>query len=187
VLETNIISYTGTKEKELAQLQWSVANNGQIDYFQVEQSLDGTHFQLAGNAQKATTTEGMERYSSTNKIPSSTAAFIYYRLKLVGKDGRGSYSKIIKLQADDITASMEIAPNPAKNNVQITLFSTQEEAAKLLLYDFTGKLLQSTDKNIKSGTSILKINQLERLEPGVYAVKVTIGKKVFVKQFVLTR
>jgi hypothetical protein len=82
---------------------------------------------------------------------------------------------------------MELAPNPAKSNVQITLFSTREETVQLLLYDFTGKLLQSTDKNIKSGKSILQINQLERLEPGVYAVKVTIGKKVFVKQFVLTR
>jgi hypothetical protein len=187
VLETNIISFSGTKEKQLVQLNWSVANNGQINYFQVEQSSDGIHFQFAGSSQKALSAEGTAAYVSTNKIPFSTAPFIYYRLKIVGKDGKGSYSKIIKLQADDITSSMELAPNPAKNNLQLTLFSTREEDVQLLLYDFTGKLLQSTDKKIKSGKTSLQINQLERLEPGVYAVKVTFGKKVFVKQFVLTR
>ncbi|MDB5277897.1 MAG: type sorting protein [Ferruginibacter sp.] len=187
VLETNIISFSVTKEKQLAQLNWSVANNAQINYFQVEQSWDGIHFQLAGNPQKATAAEAAAAYNSTSKIPLSTAPSIYYRLKIVGKDGKGSYSKIVQVQADEIVSSMEIAPNPAKNKVHITLFSSKEETVQLLLFDFTGKLLQSTERQIKSGTSVLHLNELEKFEPGVYAVKATIGKKVFVKQFVLTR
>jgi hypothetical protein len=190
VLETNLISLAGilNKNKQSVKLNWRVLNNQEISYFQIERSTDGLHFKSAGNPQPGISQIGTVDYSSVDDIGFISSRYVFYRLKMVSAEGKGSYSNVIKIKvSSEIQSGISLTPNPVKDKLSVTLSSAEDNTIQLLMYDFTGKLIRSMTTEVKSGKSIIDLNDLEKLERGIYAVKVLMGKKVFVERFVLTK
>lgn len=89
VLPVTITSFTGIKTITGNQLSWTAANETNFSQYIVERSTDGTgNFKViatlnASNAGKYTLNDA------------ATTGYNYYRLKLVDRDGKSTYSKTI--------------------------------------------------------------------------------------------
>ncbi len=67
---------------------------------------------------------------------------------------------------------VQVYPNPANNNVSISLSATQAETLQVKLYSINGQQLSSQQWSISSGLSTKNLD-LMGLEAGIYMISIT--------------
>ena len=60
-------------------------------------------------------------YSSIDNLFSPVGIIVYYRLKQIDLDGKGSYSKIVTLKTKRSEKNLLISPNPFKSYLNVNL------------------------------------------------------------------
>jgi hypothetical protein len=113
----------------------------------------------------------------------------YYRLKQIDKDGNYAYSPIVLLKGDKVKniTITSLYPNPAKNEIKVSIESPTAEKVTLLLTDLTGKTIQQKTTTLKSGSNLIDLN-VTTLAQGTYFVKIICsngcetGVTKFIKQ-----
>lgn len=174
VLPLTLLSFEGKRTAESIQLNWITTNENNVSHFEVERSFNGTEFSLAGtvNAKNVTGVNAYSQSDYDNRAVRSKSK-MYYRLKMVDKDGRFSYSKVVEVNAlKSISAS--IYPNPVKgDHISIKLATPGNKVLSVSLSDASGKLYNSW--NISSVTNEIKLN-ITGIANGVYFLKL-MGKE----------
>jgi len=150
---------------------WATSNEINTKYFIIEASADGSNFKPA--AELAAISLGDNNYS--HSLPSKNV--LYTRLKIVDKDGKVAYSKIIKI-SETKNSGITISPNPAKNYLSITVNKMDFSNTKSNLINSVGMVVKSFI--IKSGTQSINISDLPMgvyyLQTGVQTIKVFVEK-----------
>lgn len=96
VVPVTLLSFTGQKVGNAAQLVWQTASEYNMSRYEIERSTDGLYFQTIGATVPSVNSSTTHTYSYTDNIPA--AARQYYRLRMVDIDGRRKYSNIIYVQ-----------------------------------------------------------------------------------------
>jgi Secretion system C-terminal sorting domain len=110
---------------------------------------------------------------------------LFYRLKMVDKDGRFTYSNTIRLKLNGPlnNSIITIAPNPFANSLSIKLQASGNQNMQLQLLDINGKLLKHKQYNLIQG-----INQLYfpagDLPKGVYLLKLITMQGVITEKVI---
>lgn len=157
-LAVDFVAFTAQSSGQGVDLKWHITNEVNDDYFEVEYSLDGSHFSTIG---KVKSTNGA---STTYGYLHATPSLVknnYYRLKQVDKDGKFKYSDIRVVKFNS-TNTITVLPNPATNFVRI--YSKQANLT-VNLFDGNGKKLGS--KLMTNGMSEFNIS---RLPIGTYLI-----------------
>ncbi len=151
------------KEGKAVEFSWQTANEVNLSHFVVEQSPDGLQYQAAGTVNA----NGSHRYRF--EIPTASISQLppfrgwgYYRLKMVDKDGRYSYSKTFSVPFSMLHAPLSIIPNPAKDQITITAKNVQ----RYQIIDNLGSVLVNT--KAADGTQTIDVSGFSK---GVYLVK----------------
>ncbi len=151
LLPLHLVSFTGKTDGSNDILNWVTANEVNTASFTIEKSADGRLFTIAGKVQsaaaKALTTSYNYTYPSVNN-PSG-----FYRLQMVDKDGKFTYSNIIQLKRD-IKHNITAAYNTA--NKLVTITNSSNAACNWQLISMNGALVKqgnSTDALITINTS----------------------------------
>jgi hypothetical protein len=132
LLSTKWLSVDGKlNNKKQATLLWVVEEND-IANFIIEKGVDRNNF--SSISELASKGNGTNSYTFIE--PSILETKSYYRIKEIGKDGKFSYSDIIKLT--NITNDINVYPNPVKN---ITTITGVKVGSKIVLTDVSGKIL----------------------------------------------
>ena len=97
VLNKKLLGFNGNVSDGQVQLNWTVSQNSQISYFEIERSIDGTHFSTTGKVLSNPGNQKINKYSAIDLPDELSYDHIYYRLKIVGAEGDISYSKTISL------------------------------------------------------------------------------------------
>lgn len=162
-----------------ALIKWEVANQIDIDYFEVEMSNDGRNF---SHITKVISTEkNVYSYQDLN-FSKQGRAFVYYRIKQVDKDGKFTYTETKKLPVYGKEFSFEIVGNPVKgNNLKIGIESTNNAKGTLKIFDVNGK--QVYHANIQWSTGYTEqVLHLPILSQGTYIANlITISNQYLVK------
>ena len=188
VLEASIKDFNGIVSNKEALLNWSVMDNNDINYFEIECSTDGVHFSTLGKINSEPSDLPAANYEYTDQSQLIKSNIIYYRLKMVNVANNSTYSKVIRLSTESNESSgVKIFPNPVRDNVQISIYSTTEKNIELSIYDAAGRLMHAMSKNIPKGNSILNISDFLSWPDGVYSVKVISGNTLFVDKMVLRK
>ncbi|MEL7339653.1 MAG: T9SS type A sorting domain-containing protein, partial [Bacteroidota bacterium] len=139
------LSFDVIRVKSDARLEWITASEQNSDYFLVERSLDGQHFENLAKVNAAGTTSSQSEYQFTDQtIFSLSSPKILYRLKQVDLDGRFDYSKIVELQlGDNPQFSLQAYPNPVKDVLHIQM--QYEGQAILKIVNNAGQVMLSRD------------------------------------------
>ncbi|MES1224581.1 MAG: T9SS type A sorting domain-containing protein, partial [Bacteroidota bacterium] len=153
-LPLTLLSFSGIKQNNDAQLQWLTANEINVKHYEVERSNNGQQFTAIG-----TIHAGRTNYSFTDANIFSTATLVYYRLRSVDNDGRFTYSPIIKLSAQP-TTRLTVFPNPVKTMVTI---SGLKQKGAIRLINAAGQLMLQQKINTQSTTL-----DMSRLTSGMY-------------------
>jgi hypothetical protein len=156
--ESVFVNFSATvRELNKVWLQWDVDSAEEGDYFIVERSTDGIHFDNIGSLRK----EGNTNHYELNDLAPPNGSDLY-RIKYLAREGRSVYSKAIPLSLSaDI--DFKFYPNP----VDKLFIIRSEHAVDVQVIGAAGVIRLS--KRVQPGVQVINISFLEK---GLYILRV---------------
>ena len=173
ILPVNLVNWTGSVYKNKARLKWLTDNEDEPATYMVEKSLDGIHFSEVGSLPGRYQEKRTNTYNFEDPIELQKQTF--YRLKVIGQDGVPTYSKIVLLQPLLTNFTAQVLENPFQDQVRINIQAPQKGKISIQLLDISGRILQTTEQEVQSGTQIMVIKNMSALAPGIYLLHMTDG------------
>lgn len=171
LLDDEVLTFTGKKRNNAAELVWEVSANPEISFFEIEYSSNAVNFSKAAIVQYNETS--MQEIQNYSKLMANTVAGNnYYRLRTVYKNGKSVYSKTVMFNFSGITSAVKAGPNPFTNKINIEFTEANNRADyQIRLLDVSGKLVNQT--NYKSSLGFNRftwsINDLQ--DKNVYIIE----------------
>ncbi len=168
-LPVTLLSFQGSVAKDLAQLNWSVADNQTGDYFEVEKSSDGKKFSTVA---LVSTTQAQGNASYLYKEAAEASA--YYRLKIVNKDHSVSYSKVllIKTQAGGNNSTLALTQNPVQHTLAFSFTASTTTTNEITVYNLVGSKIHVEKMMAQKGNNVVSLKLNNNLTPGTYILEV---------------
>ncbi|MES2779894.1 MAG: T9SS type A sorting domain-containing protein, partial [Bacteroidota bacterium] len=155
-------------------LNWETASETNNIGFEVERSFDSRTFKNIGFVNGAGNSNRSLAYQFNDLNPFTTASTVYYRLRQVDRNGKFTYSQVVKVSesAETINA-LSVYPNPFKTSYTVSFNALTEGIATLEMTDIQGRIVSSQTSAVTLGTNIVPMNKISSLEIGVYFVRLT--------------
>lgn len=173
-LPTEIGKFTGKilTHQEAIEVEWQMISESNNDYFQIEQSPNGTDFQAIGIEKSKGDSKNTQFYQFTDTNP--LFGNNYYRLKMVDVDGNYQYSNIIQLEFKG--NEIRVFPNPTKGIFEIQgKYATE---GTVYVSDYIGRLV--LQQNLATSQQI----DLSNEPNGTYFIKILSNGPTKVKRIV---
>lgn len=181
VLPVVLTDFSATYRDKKVQLFWKTAEEHNTDYFEIERSLDGNHFDKTGIVPAKGISNNTSSYSFTDDISLSlisSGQLLTYRLKIYDKDKNFTYSKIVSVNIGKEDASIILSPNPAKNILRVSGLSNIG-TANISIISSSGNVVKKTVSSNKDC-----LIDISNLSAGIYYVRVVENKKIANLKFV---
>jgi hypothetical protein len=166
-LAVNGINFFAVKEDQTGKINWTTQQEINSSYFIVERSADGANWKSIDQIPAAGNSSAMLHYAVTDNAPLFGNNF--YRLRMVDKDNKITYSDICKLNFNK-DHSYTVYPDPAQDFILITADRTLTRSTVLELVNPSGQVL--VQKRSLTGPQPVRIN-VAALKPGLYYVRIT--------------
>ena len=188
VVPVTLLSFKGERKGTVNQLEWSTATEINNTGFELQRSADGINFsKLAFIKNKSENGNSSTRLNYSFSDENPLAAASYYRLKQIDKDGRSTVSNIVAIKGlkPYTLALVNVYPNPAKDNLNISLISPKADKVTLIITDITGKIVERKTVQLSTGDNTLQLN-VTNLTQGSYMIKAVCadGCETTIKKFV---
>ena len=175
VTPVTLHSFTGYYKNSSVHLSWVSASETNTNYYAVERSTDGKNFTSIttsfANEDRAGAT-----YSYTDFANNETGN-LYYRLRIVDKDGAVSYSKIVSVQLPIANYQLAIYPNPVTDILSLQIQNKRNETATIKIIDMAGKVKTEQIAQLSAGTNHISLN-ISTLAKGSYEVVVVVENQL---------
>ncbi len=158
ILPLEIVYFDVWQLDRSIQIQWIVSDPMNIDYFRVEESLDGLNFYSIQSI-PFNHRENQLKYSYTHATPGYSK--LYYRINQVDFDGQSFYTDIKNISVKK-EKYVQIYPTIAKEQLFINL----TEKTEVLIIDSQGRLLIS-----KPNLTFFNVIDISKLISGKYYIK----------------
>jgi hypothetical protein len=157
-LPLELLTFKGSLQDNAAFLQWNTDNEINTSHFVVERSLDGQSFDKIGNV-SANGSNASAKYSYTDKdADKQSSSTLYYRLKIVDKDGAFTYSNIISLTINEMNSPVIVYPNPVSDVLNLRISLATREHIHIRVIDMQGKVMYKETKLVRNGRDEININ-----------------------------
>jgi uncharacterized repeat protein (TIGR03803 family) len=171
-LPISLIKFDAVKNNAQVQINWVTANEQTIQRYEVEKSTDGINFSKL--------TEASPKYSSSNNDyktidASPLMGLNFYRLKMIDKEGKFTYSNIVKISFDKKT-SISIAPNPAHDYL---IINGANSFNKLEIVDVNGRVVKVMNANSTNRYSIAGLTH------GMYFIRLVGANETEINKIVV--
>lgn len=167
LLPLKILQFTANKNgNATVDLKWQTSEEINTSRFSVQRSLDGVNFTSITNIY-AKGNSSINYYEYVDNIEKVIGDKIYYKLKVIDKDGSYIYSKIIPISLITYARTLKVYPNPAKDQLFVLFNLENSNKAELRITDISGKTVYNQFLNNNQNNSITNIN-ISPLSKGVY-------------------
>lgn len=178
ILPVGITNFSGQHNGAVNLLQWSTASEQNSDYFSVERSEDGNRYSPIGTVAAAGFSNVIKQYNFNDVQPAP--GIQYYRLRMVDKDGKFTYSKVVLVNAGNSVA-IELYPNPAPDKVSLIINNSITGNGSINVFDINGRLIKQ-EMFIKQDKLFKTAIDLKSQRSGTYLVEIKMGD-----QFIVTK
>ncbi len=171
-----LVSFSAKWEKDQVVLKWTAELAANFSHFAIERSVNGKEFKEIAYY----FAEGEKRQSSGYVYADQTLpkrnTVLYYRLRLINKDGTIQYSSLQQVQqTGEHTMRLTLYPNPVQHSVVAALPQEwNHEEVVLELYNSNGQLLKT---RVEKRAAVNLHMELHDLLPGWYILKARKGKE----------
>ncbi len=167
-LPVSLLSFAGKKINHAAiELTWRTSSEINNDFFIIERSDDGIHFESIGTVKGAGQSTTVQRYTHIDDSPKE--GINYYRLIQVDNDGVKTFHQVISVSFSvDGFQGVDAYPNPAKDKLTVMINHQFSGLFDIELYRANGQLLLA-QKQVKNGSYTLDISHFPK---GVYYLEV---------------
>ncbi|MFT5169211.1 MAG: hypothetical protein ACI8P3_004459 [Saprospiraceae bacterium] len=180
-LPVDLVSFVGHGQKfDKVKLEWVTASEDQNAYFLVERSADGRSFEEIGLVEGNGNSSATEYYFFMDE--NSLRGENYYRLKQTNLDNTYEYSQVILVENKiDKSTALTLAPSVIINEITL-IFNELPKANKFIeVFNMNGTNIIKT--TLAEGEYTLDLD-LSDYAPGMYFIRVPIGKEFVIKRFV---
>jgi len=167
-IPVTIINFSGKGSGINNILSWKVAHEQNITHYDLERSIDGINFMLAGKISAT----GNSEYSYSDNVSGINASLYYYRLKSTDADGNFKYSAIVKIRSAVKSLFAEATPNPFTDNFKVNIESPVKDKGSITLTDLSGKQLFKKDLVLLQGNNVFEITEAAGVTKGVYMLRI---------------
>lgn len=175
LLSCEFISFRATAQGDLVNLHWTVLCKQEVDYFILERSTDRRQFnQVGGRMNGRPILNEEEDYSTSDNLAGRTEPVFYYRLRSVMRSGRSVTSPVIAVHhAAKNQFNMRIIPNPVREQLHISIYSSVSAPAEIVITDAAGAAILRTNKQLLKGENNMDCLLDYRFPAGIYFVKIS--------------
>lgn len=167
LLATKVVEFTAKKEDKNARLLWSIDQATDYSSFEIERSSNGTDFTKI-STQAADLNSGARSFSHVDyNLP---AGIIYYRIKIIERDGSSFYTKTASIN-NKLTESFIVSPNPATDYINISHGSSASIIVNVRITDAAGRFVKAVSKQKVGAGSNLRI-PMDGFAAGTYYVEI---------------
>lgn len=165
VLPIKLESFNAKKVNASAQLNWIISENSNPVSFEVMKSADGINFSKLGTVSAS---DGKLNYEFTDNLLLSGNN--YYRLKMLDKDGKISFSSIVVVMNGTkgvIISSM--IPTMVIDRARLNITSSVSGNMQLVVTDISGRVVHIQNASINAGNQEIWLNA-NRLSSGIFQI-----------------
>lgn len=167
-LPIKLLSFSGSRNNATSTLHWVTTNEDPGDVFTIEKGIDGNNFSFIGKLPGRGSMNSQYQY-----IDTSSAAMVYYRIKIISASGNYFYSQIIKLEnTNAVNNRIRLMRNPVNDNIPLEIVTDKAGTVDLQLIDLAGRGILQQTLTVQKGTNQLSINVTSAYSKGVYILKV---------------
>ncbi|MDC3253855.1 peptidoglycan DD-metalloendopeptidase family protein [bacterium] len=182
VLPVELVSFTGKKEEDEVALHWETASEAGNDYFEVQRSENGHHFETIGKVTGSGDSQSFNAYGFQDHKP--IVGINYYRLNQVDYNDKQEFSKVIAVEfnQNSLDGKLEIYPNPTMGNIiNITFDELPKEMSILNVYDQLGRRVVSDFPLYGTEEQV----NLKNLSNGIYIFEVAVDNQVLYRKVLI--
>ncbi|MDJ0365539.1 Ig-like domain-containing protein [Hymenobacter sp. H14-R3] len=168
-LPVQLTKFVATTSGSDAVLSWATATEVNNHHFEVERSLDATHFtSIATVAGRGTTMQAASYQYTDAGASARTTGVLYYRLRQVDTDGQSALSPVQAVRFRHSAGTLvTVFPNPTTGMATLDLSSLPAGTYTVQILEATGRLVRQY--TCPAGLQPLAV---ESLPTGTYFVKV---------------
>jgi len=163
-------------------LNWETAANRNSNYFEIQRSEDAICFEMLRVVKGSVNSRHSVSYTVLDEHP--LPGFSYYRLKLVDREGRYSYSQITRVS---YSGQEGIGTTTfSKGSLLVQVFVPENTTVEIQLLNIAGGVLKHFKHVLECGSNEVKI-KADDVPPGIYFIKVSMsGQEYYKKVYVLS-
>ena len=169
-LPVELVSFSGNCEDGKIALEWVTASEHNSSHFEIEESRDGTNWNILGTKEAAGNSNETILYNYFDNVTNSGNN--YYRLEQFDFDGHSKvYGPInVSCENSDLSYFMSF-PNPSGSAFQVILNDKDLIGQGYLqVNDSKGSEVYHSEIELKEGINMFVVN--EALSPGVYLIQI---------------
>lgn len=183
LLNNELKEFNTVCDQEHIHINWVTTETNNIESFVVERSINAIDFSELINFSKQDFLKNDNGLIYQHKIETQQSHTDYFRLKMIGMDGSFEYSNIITSSCKINDQSIELAPVPAQDVINLIMNANESAKISISLMDNLGQLNIQSDYSLQPGSNRIPID-IRDLPEGIYGLSVEqSGNKLF-RQFV---
>ena len=168
VLPVKLVSFEAQRTEQGTAVKWTVAENESGHYFELEKSTDGRSF-IKINGTGATHKAGTESYSLTDFHVSASA---YYRIKIIDKTGKNTYSDISFVEGKATAGqSISLIANPVESYLTFQYAASAAGTAAIKIYNLSGATVLTQKISLTKGYNNITIATDGKFYAGAYILE----------------
>jgi hypothetical protein len=177
-LSAKITDMRAVKEKDNIQVKWSVAEETQIDEYQVQRSPNGVQFSTVGTlkAMKSSTLN----YSFSDN--SAATGVNYYRIAII-ENGKTTYTKVVSIK--NVIDKNSFTVYNQGQNLTIKLSGIEAGTYRLSVMNTSGQLLLSSSFQHDGSDITRQIEMNNGISQGVYRITLQGESAKFIKSILV--
>lgn len=185
-LPISLLEFNAYPVLEHVELVWSTATEVNNDYFTIERSKDGIHFEYLMKVPGAGNSNQLLNYKETDFNP--LEGISYYRLKQTDYDRKFSYSelRVVNFNVPLSGTNIVVFPNPVTaNGIYIKNGKLDNNQIELKLTDMLGQVIQENKLQVNTvgDANFIQFNQ--QLSVGVYQLQIINNEHVEVVKLIV--
>ncbi len=185
VLPVQFLNFTGSKQKDKVLLNWAIIAEKEVARFEVERSTDNSSFIKTVVVNQPVALHIQQNFSATDDISNASSNILYYRLKVIGKNGEIKYSNVLVIRSDYVNTDIVVSPNPSTDIVSIKFNAPKDGEAVVYLYDNAGKTVVTQKQKVSKGSNTIVLSDLNKFSTGVYEIKLSVAGESYTKKLMI--
>lgn len=177
-LPVKLLTFNASLQNKDVVLSWVTAMEQNNKGFELQRSFDSKTFEAIGFVTGKGNSNKNEKYSYTDvNVKAANTNVIYYRLKQIDFDGQFTYSQVAKINTDEQASVFNVSgyPNPIKDEYYVSVNAVNNANAVLQLFDLQGKLVLTQSLNLTKGTNVVKVDNIDKIQLGVYLLHLSVN------------
>jgi hypothetical protein len=179
-MPVKLVNFIARHQENNVSLNWTTATEINSDHFIIERSIDGKEFINVGRMNASGNSSTNKTYLFTDKDVTTISPILFYRLRMVDRDGKAELSRIVKLIMKGSQETLSIYPNPVGTLVTISLNVMNDAPLAYSIITPDGKIIRTGLFTVEKGVNSFDLD-VKDLPAGIYFVKV-VGELLNLQQ-----